>query len=684
MINNEVSDTAQKAFKFYLTKYLFAVDPNTVPADFSEKVHNAYANTLNGDSLSGNKKVSDAEAKIKMHIKTASSAATVLSNTRSDTVDANTFYSSALQDIFYAYLDSLYGSSLGGEDHSIFTTLTRRHEANFMQDMRNLDVLDPDEITRVTEYGPQIIKFVEQIERRKFAYSTPDGSVYFDVEAYDKAGQAYPKLEPWNKNNKPLQEEGEGSLQKATGKKSRVDFALWKASNPGEPSWSSAWGMGRPGWHIECSAMASDKLGRQLDIHSGGIDLAFPHHDNELAQSEAYWHEEGTHSQWVNYFLHMGHLSIAGAKMSKSLKNFTTIRYALENRLWTSRSLRIVFLLGSWRDGIEITDDLVKAGQSWEEKVDNFFINARDLVSRNHLSSKSDTTFSKVFEDSQKAVRAALLDSFNTSSTMSTISELITQYNNMDKVALNPKDVNSVALWITSLVNIFGLNGTASSDPQEIGWAGIEIPTQAKPYVEPLSQMRDGLRQAARSSQSTDTQHLSSIVHPQNLQSIADASDPGKPFADVLATFQAAVTPLIEEPDKNAKAILSLCDRLRDTDLFDLGVYLEDREDQPALIRPVSKEMIQLRQEGAERARVKQFEKEKREKEERQKAEQKAEQAKISHTEMFKTGEFSEWDKDGLPLKDPGGEALPKSKSKKLKKDWEKQKKLHEEWLASQ
>lgn len=104
--------------------------------------------------------------------------------------------------------------------------------------------------------------------------------------------------------------------------------------------------------------MASSRLGSQNDIHSGGIDLAFPHHDNELAQSEAYWSEKK--QQWVNYFLHMGHLSIQGSKMSKSLKNFTTVRSALDKGDWNPRSLRIVFLLGGWRDGVEITPELIQ------------------------------------------------------------------------------------------------------------------------------------------------------------------------------------------------------------------------------------------------------------------------------------------------------------------------------------
>lgn len=162
--------------------------------------------------------------------------------------------------------------------------------------MAALNVEKPDTTTRVSDYVPQVVSFVEEIIRKGFAYEI-EGSVYFDKAAFDGAPCAtasdpngkhvYAKLEPWSKNNKALIQEGEGSLNPiAQQKKSREDFVLWKFSKPGEPSWPSPWGQGRPGWHIECSVMASDVLGQNIDIHSGGIDLAFPHHDNEIAQSE--------------------------------------------------------------------------------------------------------------------------------------------------------------------------------------------------------------------------------------------------------------------------------------------------------------------------------------------------------------------------------------------------------------
>ena len=367
-----LADASLEALQAYLAKNLPLIPDSTLPGQVNLEVNKHYGMVLKGGSLNGGPS-GDKEAKIKMHIKTVSTAAEALTSISDTSAPQDEFYDQ-VQDILLPYLDSLYGSTIDASDHSIFTKLTKKFENRFMEDVRALNCLDPDQITRVTEYGSQIVEFVQKVQKNGFAYTTSDGSIYFDIEAFEKAENNYARLEPWNRNDKDLQADGEGSLTKKTSeKRSDADFAVWKSSKPGEPSWPSPWGNGRPGWHIECSAMASDKFGSKLDIHSGGIDLAFPHHDNELAQSEAYWIDKSKHEhdhQWVNYFLHMGHLSIQGSKMSKSLKNFTTIRDALDRGDWTPRGLRIVFLLGGWKEGIEITEDLVKAGSSWEDKLD--------------------------------------------------------------------------------------------------------------------------------------------------------------------------------------------------------------------------------------------------------------------------------------------------------------------------
>lgn len=682
IIGPETVSMVKTAYESYVESNLSLLQPPPPPQDFQRQVEKAYAVVLRGGSLVVGERAGDREAKIKMHINTALSAAKALSEVvpRNDQEQNESFYS-MVQDVVLPYLDALKGSSVQGEDYSVFTQLTQKYENRFMEDVRALNVLDPDEITRVTEFVPEIVSFVERIVEHKFAYATPDGSVYFDISAFEAAGNSYARLEPWNRNDSTLQSEGEGSLtDKSVAKRSSADFALWKASKSGEPSWPSPWGNGRPGWHIECSAMASSRLGKQMDIHSGGIDLAFPHHDNELAQSEAYWSDKCSHDQWVNYFLHMGHLSIQGSKMSKSLKNFTTIKESLEKGDWTTRSLRIVFLLGAWKDGIEITDAVVKAGSAWEEKVNNFFLKAKDPATK-YAPASEDDTLATTLKSAQDSVHQFLCDSFNTVAAMYTISELITKHNSMDKSKVSAEGSRAVAKWITSMVNIFGLNGSSSPDSDSIGWSGIDIQDDAKPYLYPLSAMRDSLRQAAK-NKTLSKEYMASVVEGGSdkvKKEVADYEQQQNKFKDMFTDFCTKVSS-VDESDNASKEILALCDQLRDTDLFDSGIYLEDREGQPALVRPVTKDLIQLREAKVARARQKELDKEARQ----QEALKKAEKGKLSHLIMFRTSDYSEWDEDGVPVKNAQGEEINKSQRKKLRKDWERQKKAHEAYLAIQ
>lgn len=360
---SELSNLAATAFQLYAQgnlPELLKEGEELSPSNYVERRDAAYGKVLAGGTLTGEGKPGDAEAKMRMHLANLTAAATGIK-------ENNIF--GGTDEILLPYLDSLYRESIDGTDHTIFTDVTKYWEAEFMGDMDALNVMRPDVITRVTTYVPQIADFVEKIIQKGFAYES-DGSVYFDITAFEKAGNPYARLRPDSKNDKALQEEGEGSLSKNLGgKRGAGDFALWKKSKAGEPVWPSPWGEGRPGWHIECSVMASDVLGSEMDIHSGGIDLAFPHHDNELAQSEAYFceHGHGPHN-WVRYFLHMGHLSIAGSKMSKSLKNFQTIKDALATD-YTPRGMRTVFLMGRWNDGVEISPDMRTMAEGWESTV---------------------------------------------------------------------------------------------------------------------------------------------------------------------------------------------------------------------------------------------------------------------------------------------------------------------------
>lgn len=233
-----------------------------------------------------------------------------------------------------------------------YLKLAKHYEQEFFDDMDLLGVRRPDVVTRVSEYVEDIVEYVEKIIDNGYAYAAK-GSVYFDMKAFTDAGFGYRKTSPHIDSSEAaeLLRDGEGDLAAELGKKRQQDFALWKAMKPGEPLWPSPWGEGRPGWHIECSAMACNILGEKVDINCGGVDLRFPHHDNQLAQSEAHYGCK----QWVNYFLHTGHLHINGLKMSKSLKNFITIRKSLE--VYTARQMRLLFLLHKYSSPLEI--DLV-------------------------------------------------------------------------------------------------------------------------------------------------------------------------------------------------------------------------------------------------------------------------------------------------------------------------------------
>lgn len=198
--------------------------------------------------------------------------------------------------------------------------LARRFEERFFEDMDALGVRRPDALTRVSEHVDDVQRYISGIEARNLAYSTGDG-VFFDVAAF---GDGYGTLAP--EEVRRGGHEGHSAEAAALEKRNPRDFALWKAARPGEPAWDSPWGPGRPGWHIECSAMSHRVLGPAFELHTGGEDLKFPHHTNEIAQCEAH---AGCAGHWVRCFAHTGHVRIAGRKMSKSLKNFVTVREAL-------------------------------------------------------------------------------------------------------------------------------------------------------------------------------------------------------------------------------------------------------------------------------------------------------------------------------------------------------------------
>ncbi len=208
---------------------------------------------------------------------------------------------------------------------------------------------------RVTHHIKDIIEFIEVLIEKGYAYTTPSGSVYFSVDKYPDYGRLSGRVnrEEWRQEEEFIKE-----------KRKPYDFALWKAWKPGEPYWEAPWGRGRPGWHIECSVMATKYLGSSFDIHGGGQDLIFPHHENERAQSEA---ALGV-TPWVRYWMHTGYLTIGGEKMSKSLGNIIPLRDALKR--WGPKLLRMWLLSAHYRSQLDFREDVLEQYRSMLRRLE--------------------------------------------------------------------------------------------------------------------------------------------------------------------------------------------------------------------------------------------------------------------------------------------------------------------------
>lgn len=316
-------------------------------------------------------------------------------------------------DVVYRYLRHIYGAehvtyvrnitdiddkiiNRANENGEVFSDLTERFIKHMHQDAEALNILPPNQEPRATTHMAGIIDMINTLVEKGFAYAAGNGDVYYDVSQFG----SYGKLSGKN----PDELKAGARVEVDEGKDDPLDFVLWKAAKPDEPHWDSPWGKGRPGWHIECSAMSTHCLGNHFDIHGGGMDLQFPHHENEIAQSEGVSGEK-----FVNVWMHNGFVRIDNEKMSKSLGNFFTVREILER--YRPEVIRYFILNSHYRSPLNYSDKQLDSAQA---ALEGYYTALRGLK------------ISQVEELGRYGERfyAAMDDDFNTAEAIAVLAEL--------------------------------------------------------------------------------------------------------------------------------------------------------------------------------------------------------------------------------------------------------------------
>jgi cysteinyl-tRNA synthetase len=315
--------------------------------------------------------------------------------------------------------------------------LAARYEAEFEKQFERLNIKPPTEMPRATEWIGPMQTLIAQLIERGHAYVIEGEGVYFRVDSLPEYGSLS------HRTVAELLESAGARVDVDERKRSPVDFALWKAAKPGEPSWDSPWGPGRPGWHIECSAMALEILGDGFDIHGGGSDLVFPHHENEIAQAVAADHV------FARHWLHNGMVNVNGEKMSKSLGNFTTLGDVLDQ--YDPRAFRMLVLKTHYRRQMEIGSKELGDAQKDVEGFDALLRRARHA----HLA--------EVDPDAPDAFRAAMDDDFDTPAAVAVLQTLRRDAN----TALDDNRVDDAARLVATVRSLAGALGLVLSDADD-------------------------------------------------------------------------------------------------------------------------------------------------------------------------------------------------------------------------
>ena len=307
---------------------------------------------------------------------------------------------------------------------------TAKYKQAFFEDVKTLRIRPAAVYPAATDHIPEMIALIRVLMEKGFAYQAEDKSIYFSIAKFP----AYGKLARIDRDNQKV---GVRIDTDEYTKDSAADFALWKARDDadGDVWWPSPWGDGRPGWHIECSAMSSKYLGDRFDLHTGGIDNMFPHHEDEIAQSEA-----ASGHKWVNYWLHCEHLMVDGAKMSKSLGNFFTLR-DLAQRGWNGREIRWVLIGAHYRKKLNFTFAGLEAARDTLKRFDAFFARLAGISA----SGTAGTETAEAVAAAQERFRAALADDLNVPGALAALYDLMKTANRLaDQGGLSGADAQAV------------------------------------------------------------------------------------------------------------------------------------------------------------------------------------------------------------------------------------------------
>ena len=292
-----------------------------------------------------------------------------------------------------------------------------KYIAEYYKDADNLNIERASVNPRATEYITEVVDFVKELVDKGYAYES-NGDVYFSTKKFE----GYGKLS--GQNLEELQAGASNRVDLDERKRDPMDFAIWKAQKEGEPGWESPWGLGRPGWHIECSCMAKKLLGDTIDIHAGGMDLAFPHHENEIAQSEAL-----TGKSFSNYWMHSAYVNVNNVKMSKSLNNFFTARDVLKS--YDADVIRFFMLSAHYRAQINFSKELLDSAKASVERLYNAIGNLENLLEEVSVDKMSEEE--KKYLESLNSYREKYIqkmdDDFNTADAISVLFELVKNTN---------------------------------------------------------------------------------------------------------------------------------------------------------------------------------------------------------------------------------------------------------------